>query len=138
MGWKIAETFKFEATRQLPIRNGKASEPHSHSWEMKIVCSAQMLDTMLEAADIKAAVMPMYDCDLNHQHLNDTTGIHNPTSAALARWVYDQLKDVLPLVEVVIYESSTSECSYTPLGYAYNARDAEAARTSLAGRAIPL
>ncbi len=50
---------------------------------------------------------------LDHHDLNETTGLENPTSEALARFVFDWLDSRLAdLVAVTIQETCTAEARY--------------------------
>jgi 6-pyruvoyltetrahydropterin/6-carboxytetrahydropterin synthase len=65
--------------------------------------------------DVSAAVRPLVENDLDHWYLNESTKLNNPTSEELARWVFNKLKPLLPLlVAVEIEETCTSACRYEP------------------------
>lgn len=51
---------------------------------------------------------------LEHYYLNETTGLENPTSEAIAKWVFEQLEEApLPgLHSVEIQETCTSGARY--------------------------
>jgi 6-pyruvoyltetrahydropterin/6-carboxytetrahydropterin synthase len=51
---------------------------------------------------------------LDHYYLNETTGLENPTSEAIAKWVFEQLEEAaLPgLHAVEIQETCTSGARY--------------------------
>ena len=57
---------------------------------------------LLDFGDISAAVKPLLDNFLDHHHLNETTGLRNPTSEAIARWIYERLQPFLPVSAVHI------------------------------------
>ena len=45
--------------------------------------------------------------------LNDIPGLENPTSEVIAKWIWDQVKPLLPeLSKVRIHETCTSGCEY--------------------------
>ena len=49
---------------------------------------------------------------LDHYYLNDIPGLENPTSENLARYIWRELKPVLPLLaRVVVHETCTSGAS---------------------------
>ena len=67
----------------------------------------------MDFSDIKSAFKPVWE-QLDHHYLNDITGLENPTSENLARWIWLQLKPRLPLLcKVVVRETCTSGCVYT-------------------------
>jgi 1-deoxy-D-xylulose-5-phosphate reductoisomerase len=50
---------------------------------------------------------------LDHRCLNEVPGLDNPTSEMIAKWIWDRLKPVMPLLtEVIVQETCTSRCSY--------------------------
>ncbi len=63
-------------------------------------------------ADLATAFQPVHDA-LDHRCLNDVSGLENPTSENLARWIWSRLKPSLSgLVQVTIHETCTSGCVY--------------------------
>jgi 6-pyruvoyltetrahydropterin/6-carboxytetrahydropterin synthase len=70
---------------------------------------------VMDYADIKTFLTPLLDQYLDHHFLNQTTGLENPTSEELAKWIFDQLEQSgLPgLLGVRINETCTSTCLYT-------------------------
>jgi 6-pyruvoyltetrahydropterin/6-carboxytetrahydropterin synthase len=70
----------------------------------------------MDYGDMSSVVKPLVEAKLDHHYLNDTTSLYNPTSEELARWIYEQLKPLLPsLLWVEIQETCTSSCRYQPL-----------------------
>ena len=68
---------------------------------------------IMDFGDIKAVFAPIYD-RLDHHYLNDIPGLENPTSENLARWIWDQLKPLLPALSlIVVHETCTSGCRYS-------------------------
>ncbi len=118
----LSKSFRFEASHQLPGHDGKCARLHGHSWVGKVYCRGEKLQTtgpkagmLLDYADIKTALKPLVDEKLDHWHLNDSTGLTNPTSEEVSRWIYQQLKPHLPaLFAVEIQETCTSSCVYEP------------------------
>lgn len=113
---------RFEASHQLPNHDGKCRRLHGHSWAMTIkVASDTLHDAGSQAgmvADYGVIGQPLkalVEAKLDHYHLNDTTGLANPTSEELARWAFEQLRPRVPeLVAVVVEETCTSACEYRP------------------------
>lgn len=122
MAWSLRKRFTFEAAHRLPHHDGKCARLHGHSWVGELEVAGAALSTtgsqagmLTDFADLKAAVAPLLDTVLDHHDLNATTGLMNPTSEELARWVFDQLVPTLPnLVAVTIHETCTSACRYAP------------------------
>lgn len=120
----LSKSFRFEASHQLPAHDGKCARLHGHSWIGRVYVRGSELQAsgpkagmLLDFGDLKAIVNPLVDAYLDHHHLNDTTGLENPTSEELARWIYQRLKPQLPeLVAIEIEETCTSSCRYEPGG----------------------
>ena len=120
--FNLTKEFKFEAAHKLPKHDGKCARLHGHSFvgEMEFTASGlhesgPKSGMVLDFGDASAAVKPLLEESLDHHYLNDTTGLANPTSEELARWVFDQLAPKLPLLTAVtIRETCTSACTYRP------------------------
>ena len=55
----------------------------------------------------EAAFQPLFE-QLDHNYLNEVAGLENPTSENLAKWVWDRLKPLLPLLsKIVVHETCT-------------------------------
>lgn len=119
--WQLEKEFTFEAAHRLPYHDGKCARLHGHSYRMKIIIAASMLQEsgpktamVQDFSEIKAVVKPLIDQYLDHHYLNDTLGTDTTTAEFIARWVYDQVKPALPLLQgVLIYETCTSACLYS-------------------------
>lgn len=120
--WILSKDFRFEASHQLPSHDGKCNRLHGHSWKGSLICQGDTLEStgakigmLVDYGDMKAAIEPIVFNHLDHYHLNETTGLINPTSEELSRWIFGQVKSNLPsLVAVVIEETCTSRCEYRP------------------------
>ncbi|NEP85649.1 MAG: 6-carboxytetrahydropterin synthase QueD [Okeania sp. SIO2C2] len=119
--WIIGKEFRFEASHQLPNHDGKCARLHGHSWRGVIYVSGNELvnsggkqGMIMDYGDIKKHLKPLLYDYLDHYHLNETTGLVNPTSEAIAKWIYEQLENKIPgLVAVRIDETCTSKCIYS-------------------------
>ncbi|MBK8284672.1 MAG: 6-carboxytetrahydropterin synthase QueD [Ahniella sp.] len=113
----LFKSFHIEAAHRLPhVPPGhKCARLHGHSFEVEIHVEGPVdpkTGWVIDFADIKVAFKPFYD-QLDHHYLNDIEGLDNPTSENLARWIWQRLKPVLPLLsEVVVRETCTSGCRY--------------------------
>lgn len=118
----LTKTFRFEASHQLPRHSGKCARLHGHSWTMKVEVRGERLHDsgsssgmLMDYGDISAIVKPLVEDYLDHWHLNDSTGLQNPTSEELARWIFNRLAGSLPgLTAVLVEETCTSSCEYRP------------------------
>jgi 6-pyruvoyl tetrahydropterin synthase/QueD family protein len=116
----VAEIFKeftFEAAHRLPhVPEGhKCGRLHGHSFRVVLhVTGPVERDSgwLMDFAELKARFGPLYDC-LDHNYLNEISGLENPTSENIARWVWNGLKPIVPqLSQVVVHETCTSGAIY--------------------------
>jgi 6-pyruvoyltetrahydropterin/6-carboxytetrahydropterin synthase len=118
--WTISKTFRFEAAHHLPHHDGKCARVHGHSWVGVVEVRANTLITdgpkvgmVMDYGDISDVVEFVVGEYLDHYDLNVTLRLENPTSEAIAQWLFRQLEQDLPgLVAVTIRETCTSECRY--------------------------
>ena len=114
---QIYKDFTFESAHHLPnVPAGhKCGRLHGHSYQVGVHVDGDVSgDTgwVIDFADIKCAFKPLYEC-LDHNYLNEIPGLENPTSEVLARWIWDRLITVLPLLsEITVKETCTSGCIY--------------------------
>jgi 6-pyruvoyltetrahydropterin/6-carboxytetrahydropterin synthase len=120
--YRLRKKFTFEASHALPEHNGKCRRLHGHSWVGWLVVEGESLTPsgpkvgmLVDYGDLSAAIRPIVENHLDHWHLNESTGLPNPTSECLAKWIYDKVKPSLPeLVAVIVEETCTSSAEYRP------------------------
>lgn len=114
---EIYREFTFEAAHRLPnVPEGhKCARLHGHSYLAVVHVSGPVGEEtgwVQDFGDIKAAFKPLED-QLDHHYLNEVSGLENPTSEVLAKWIWDRLIADLPhLTEVRVRETCTSGCIY--------------------------
>jgi 6-pyruvoyltetrahydropterin/6-carboxytetrahydropterin synthase len=113
---EIFREFTFEAAHRLPnVPAGhKCARLHGHSYHVQVDVRGEVdaeAGWVMDFGDIKDAFQPLRD-QLDHYYLNEVSGLENPTSEVLARWVWDRLIDRLPLSAVTVRETCTSGCVY--------------------------
>lgn len=107
----------FEAAHRLPhvAESHPCHRLHGHSYRLRLhVGGPVAADTgwVVDFAEIQRAAAPLL-ARLDHGYLNDVAGLENPTSENLARWIWAQLRPVLPgLTQVVVSEMPGSGCVY--------------------------
>ena len=115
--FELRKTVTFEAAHRLPHlpETHKCSRLHGHSFRVTVVVRGTLDERtgwILDYADLKKAAQPILDL-LDHRYLNEISGLDNPTSEILARWIYLRLKPELKcLYQIIIGETCTTECSY--------------------------
>lgn len=114
---EIFKDFVFEAAHRLPnVPAGhKCGRLHGHSFRVRICVRGPVGEHtgwVLDFAEVKTAFQPSYDL-LDHNYLNDISGLENPTSEVVARWIFGRLRGVLPGVSrVEVYETCTAGAAY--------------------------
>jgi 6-pyruvoyltetrahydropterin/6-carboxytetrahydropterin synthase len=114
----IFRVFTVEAAHRLPhVPTGhKCARLHGHSFRIEVHVGGPVdpaTGWVMDFADLKRAFAPTFE-RLDHHYLNEIEGLENPTSENLARWVWEQVKPVVPgLTRIVIHETCTSGCSYS-------------------------
>lgn len=117
MKMELRKTFQFEAAHLLPRlpRSHKCRRLHGHSFQVEIVVTGDCdpkLGWVMDYAAIKLAFKPLWE-KLDHRYLNQIRGLENPTSEAIAVWIWKRLKPQLPLLnEVVVAETCTARAVY--------------------------
>ncbi len=72
----------------------------------------EQLGWVIDYADIKAAFQPLWE-QLDHRYLNEVEGLENPTSENIARWIWQRLQPVLPILKAVeVAETCDAGCRY--------------------------
>ncbi len=112
----------FEASHQLPHHDGKCARLHGHSWQVVVEVRGETLRTdgpqrgmLVDFYRIGEPLRKLVEAKLDHYHLNESTGLANPTSEELARWIYDRLALEVPLLAaVVVEETCTARAEYRP------------------------
>lgn len=119
--WIIYKEITFEAAHKLPHHDGKCARLHGHSWKARIYLRSNHLITegskqgmVMDYGDIKAYVQPILDQYLDHYYLNESLELENPTSEAIALWLYNKLESMgMPnLYAVEIQETCTAAAKY--------------------------
>ncbi len=113
----LRKTFQFEAAHRLPLLpdTHKCSRLHGHSFRVEITVEGEcdpQLGWLVDYADLARLFAPLAQ-RLDHRYLNDIEGLENPTSEAIARWIWDRLRPDLPLLaSVEVAETCRSACVY--------------------------
>ncbi|MAF27325.1 MAG: 6-carboxytetrahydropterin synthase QueD [Gemmatimonadota bacterium] len=113
----IEKSFRFEAAHLLPnVPEGhKCRRLHGHSFRVDVRVAGPLgaqTGWVADYSDLSKAFRPVHDA-LDHRYLNDVEGLENPTSEAIAGWIWKELAPRLPgLARVVVHETCTSRCVY--------------------------
>ena len=114
---EVYKDITFEAAHLLPNlpAGHKCSRLHGHSFLVRITLDGPIdkeTGWVEDFADIKKAFQPIYD-ELDHNYLNNISGLENPTSENLAKWIWDKLENDLDyLTAIEVKETCSSGCIY--------------------------
>lgn len=123
MTYILTKSLRIEAAHTLPNHQGKCSRLHGHSFLVTVEIQAADIQASgpqagmaMDYADIAAPLRDVSDEYLDHHYLNATTGLENPTSEALARWIFERLVPTLAphLAAVTVAETCTCAATYRP------------------------
>ena len=107
----------FDAAHKLVGFVGKCSNLHGHTWKAEIFVVGNELDKIGMLVDfglLKEKLREITD-KLDHCFLNDFDEIGNPTSENIAKYIFQNLKDLpknVVLEKVRVWESSQSWSEY--------------------------
>jgi 6-pyruvoyltetrahydropterin/6-carboxytetrahydropterin synthase len=107
----VTKEFTFDSAHFLPDYKGKCENLHGHTYKMHVTVKAPIKNGMVfDFCKLKEIVQDNVISILDHRHLNDV--IPNPTAENIVIFVWDILKDKIPLYEVKIWENQESFVTY--------------------------
>ena len=115
---RLTKQFHFEAAHDLPTfpPEHKCRRLHGHSFRFDVVVEGDVdpaLGYLIDYGQIKTVADPIV-ARLDHYYLNKIDGLSNPTAENLAKWLWDRLKPLIPLLaSIKVYETCTSACEYS-------------------------
>ncbi|QGY39071.1 6-carboxytetrahydropterin synthase QueD [Pseudodesulfovibrio cashew] len=119
--WRLTITRDFSASHQLRNYGGKCENMHGHNFGVEVAVEGDKLDDkvhyLMDFKELKRHTDSVLD-RLDHKHLNEVECFTeaNPSSENIARFIYRELKGMLPenvrLVEVSVSEKASSKATY--------------------------
>ncbi len=119
MAHRITKSFTFDSAHWLPnVPEGhKCGRLHGHTYCVTLAVEGELDPVMgwiVDFGDLKEAWKPL-EKRMDHFCLNDIEGLENPTAETMARWIYEQLRPVLPvLADVTVSETASTTAVYRP------------------------
>ena len=111
----------FSAAHQLRNYKGSCGDLHGHTWKVRVEVETDRLDEIgmtLDFKDLKERVGTVIG-RFDHRCLNQINPFdnENPTAENIARYVYVEMKELLPekidVVEVTVWESANYGVKYS-------------------------
>lgn len=109
---ELSCTFQFAASHFLTKYHGKCENLHGHNYKLIVTIEDEVkedgmvIDFKIIKEIVKAHVFELLD----HKHLNDI--IDNPSAENTAIFIWNILKDKLPLKYITLYETDDYFCKY--------------------------
>jgi 6-pyruvoyltetrahydropterin/6-carboxytetrahydropterin synthase len=93
----------------------KCGRLHGHTFTVELYAAGPVQEDsgwVTDFATLFQAAGPFVE-ELDHAYLNDIPGLENPTSENIARWLWERIKPVLPLLSgVKVLETPTMGAIY--------------------------
>jgi 6-pyruvoyltetrahydropterin/6-carboxytetrahydropterin synthase len=110
----ICKEFTFDAAHKLENYEGKCANLHGHTYRLQVFVKGPVQENglVLDFVDLKRIVKENVLDKLDHKFINDV--LKKQSSAEnISIWIWDQLKDSLPLHEIRLWETPTSFAIYS-------------------------
>lgn len=109
---ELNATFQFAASHFLPKYHGKCENLHGHNYKIKICIKGEVQNDgmVMDFKLIKKIYNEKVHEKLDHKHLNDI--LENPSAENIAIWIWNEIKNDLPLKSVSVYETENYYCKY--------------------------
>jgi 6-pyruvoyltetrahydropterin/6-carboxytetrahydropterin synthase len=114
---QLIKSFGFDAAHRLPeFPDGhKCRNLHGHTYRVDVVVAGDIPEGqphLIDFGDIRKAYEPLQQ-QLDHAYLNDIEGLEATTAEMIAKWLWDRLKPILPLLTLIrVYETADNCCEY--------------------------
>jgi 6-pyruvoyltetrahydropterin/6-carboxytetrahydropterin synthase len=118
--YSVVKRFKFDAAHRLEDYDGKCYQLHGHTWYVEVEVSGERLsetNILIDFGDLKRIIEDKVITYLDHTNLNVSISEDNPTAEFIAKWIYDELLNIIKLYnlhldEVRVWESENSYAKY--------------------------
>lgn len=106
----VSLNVEFEAAHHLPqVPAGhKCGRLHGHCFAVRLFADARQCTH----AALNLAWQPLFQ-QLHHRYLNAISGLENPTSEVIAKWLFEQIKQTLPALSwIEVRETHSAGSQY--------------------------
>jgi 6-pyruvoyltetrahydropterin/6-carboxytetrahydropterin synthase len=109
---------EFDAAHNLKGYLGKCANLHGHTWKVVVFVVGNKLDSIGMVVDFGILKNNLKEVTegLDHTYLNDKSEVGNPTSENIAKYIFEQMKNLpkgVRLERVRVWESPRSWCEYS-------------------------
>ena len=116
MSVEVVQAFRFEAALYLPNvpDTHRCMKMHGHSYRVDVLVAGPVVPftgMVIDFFDVEDAFEPVMK-KLDHQVLNEVSGLENPTAENIAIWIFNQLGALKGLSQVVVHETEFSRAVY--------------------------
>jgi 6-pyruvoyltetrahydropterin/6-carboxytetrahydropterin synthase len=115
--FELKSHFQIESARFLPKlpETHPCSRMHGHSFKIILTLRGPLdhqIGWVQDYHEINEVMRPVLG-EIDHRVLNEVSGLENPTSEILAKWIFERAKVKLTLLKsVTIMETPSTECTY--------------------------
>ena len=114
--YELKAQMYFAGAHHLLNYNGKCENQHGHNWLVEAYVKGNNLDKsniLVDYKVIKSELKEVLDY-MDHKDINELPEFKNqsPSSEFIAKYIYDKLKEKLPISKVAVWETSTSCAMY--------------------------
>ena len=91
----LSVTKWFSAAHYLPLYDGKCKNMHGHNWKVEVTVKSIDLPTngmLIDFRELKSMIDPLLP---DHEVINDTLKMENPTAENLAKYIFDGVESAL-------------------------------------------
>ncbi|MDP2923516.1 MAG: 6-carboxytetrahydropterin synthase QueD [Candidatus Omnitrophota bacterium] len=120
--YKIKVISNFSAAHSLRGYKGKCESLHGHNWKVEVLASSEKLNSLgmvIDFHELKRITNKVLE-ELDHKHINELEYFSkvNPSSEAIARYIFSKLKKIIAkqkckLEEVLVWETENSCAAYS-------------------------
>ena len=115
--WELTKSFRFEAAHTLggTTLGAVSEEIHGHSYRAEVTVAGipDAATGMIVDLGLLQRRLEAIRGRLDHKHLNRINALGTPTLEHLARFIFDEVKDLGAVTRVSVYRDSCGEaCTY--------------------------
>ena len=117
MKYELKQHFYIESARFLPNlpKSHPCANMHGHSFKIILSLIGEIdskFGWVIDYHEISKVMTPILQ-QIDHKILNEVKGLENPTSELLAKWIFEKIIILIPILNTItIMETTTTECTY--------------------------